>query len=90
VVAPVVEQLGLLVLGVQVHATHDQAVVAERRFGQLANPCVGVLGDRLPGIISDQRDLAVTALCIVTPIAYSQPCARRRAQTSYSKTRSRL
>ncbi len=81
VVAPEAKQLGLLVLGVQVHATHDQAVVAELRLGQLADPCGGVLGDRLPGVISDQRDLAVTILCIVTPIEYSQPWPRRRAQT---------
>ena len=36
-VAPVGEQLGLVVLGVQVHAAHDQAVLAERRLGELAD-----------------------------------------------------
>ncbi len=43
--------------GVQVHATNDQTVVAERRLGQLADTCVGVIGDRLPGVISDQRSV---------------------------------
>ena len=39
--APEATQLGLLILGMQMHATHDQAVLAERRLGQLAYPAVG-------------------------------------------------
>ncbi len=36
VVAPR-EQLGLVFLGVQVHAAHDQAIVADDRLGELAD-----------------------------------------------------
>lgn len=62
-VAPVGEQLGLVVLGVQVHATDDQPVIAERRLGQLADTRVGVVGDGLPGLVRDQGDpLADVAL----------------------------
>ena len=57
VVAPVGEQLGLIFLGVQVHAADDQALIAERRFGQFADAGVGVVSDGLPGLIGDQRDL---------------------------------
>jgi hypothetical protein len=38
VMAPVGEQLGLVVLGVQVYSADDQPVGAERRFGELADP----------------------------------------------------
>jgi len=58
VMTPVGKQLGLIVLGVQVHATHDQPVGAERRLGQLADARVGVVGDGLPSVVGDQSDLS--------------------------------
>ena len=62
VMAPECEQLGLFVLGVQVHATHDQAIVAERRLGHFADCAVGVVDDAKPGVISDLRDLGADDL----------------------------
>jgi hypothetical protein len=56
VMAPIGEQLGLVVLGVQVHAADDQPVLAERRLGQLADARVGVVGDGPPGFIGNLRD----------------------------------
>lgn len=32
----------------EMHATHDQAILSERRLGHFADSAVGVVGDRLP------------------------------------------
>ena len=58
VMAPVGEQLALGFLGVEVHATDDQPVIAERRLGQLADTAVGVVGHGLPVLLGDLGDPA--------------------------------
>ena len=57
-VAPVGEQLGLIFLCVKMHATDDEALVSERRVGELADPGAGVVGHGLPGLLGDQSDPA--------------------------------
>ncbi len=67
-VPPVGEELGLVVLGVQVDAADDQPVLAERGLGQLADAGVGVVGDRLPGVIGMRAIASLTIRWLVTPI----------------------
>ena len=45
-VPPVGEQLGLILLGVQMDAADDQPLVSQRRLGELADARVGIVGAR--------------------------------------------
>src|SRR6266567_2315982 len=55
-VPPVGKELGLIVLGVKMHAADDQPLVSQPGLGELADARLWIVGHGLPGLLGDQSD----------------------------------
>src|SRR5581483_4047152 len=68
----------LLLSGEGANATDDRPAAVEGRLGDLRLAAVGVVGDRLPGVLRDPSTSAAIVLVMRSPIEYSQPGRPRR------------